>query len=978
MSITSTRVQASRPQDYLYDPLYTVSCYRDHMHAWSKAQNVRAVIVPNYGNMFSQVPTHPPHSLQIRVSHLDPNIGQNRYVPIDAQPQVTGANRYKYFRKPLIPYTENPGGQLVYVRQPNDGGPVQRADSAAPGAELDAAALPAAPVSVGVQTLYRESEAQTDPYSPEYVVTAGTVRPEILALAHLTHRAGLPAGVPEIEMIERARAKRAWEATLPEVRDEASFQQRLRMMEAMELQEWEEREREIKRLQDRRLAVLAKVLHARADENERQAAARMHHIWQRKLAEKDALKAKIDARRAKELRKLAEKRKHVEGTRPKRDIIAEYASYTSPVYLPKARDGIPTHTQSVMDSLHTKRTLTRAVLNPLDAGSSNAAIAAGAGPGVATGPAGGGSVNATTAAAIAAAAGRAPFDSLVQLESLFPPTVTQASLAPPAVKMIQTPAARREAQMLLQLDQMDAKLKAMKHAEEVLARPLRFLRAVPKPVPRAPTPTTEPIDEEEENRHQRALLIQRWLRGRAEQDAMHLGKAKRQDLINELRLELELARAAAAEAREEERMRLAVEAAAAAAGGPDGAAGGGSGSSMALPGLSRPTTSHGAAPAHGGAPGPAHLTGKPVETAAEREAQLFEDHVQAAYVGQQFDYLDKELRRLEDQRRLAALAKLAERTRRMREAQESGMRQRELARREAEDHLFRQVLRVHQETVDSFLEDVVLTGVADAAEMRARERVRDAVERFNSAVASGAADEAVTAAGIAGMDKDSAAAQAARAAANLPSREAQDADETTAGTAPANPTALVSNLVSSFLFPETERRMMRDQVATSQQRHLLAAHRAIYGTLADVESRLGVAGAEVPVPEDTLRVLTNDLGEPDEHPVTASEVALAARLQPDLAAVHGSADAIALPRAPSGGDGASEPKPLGDADALQLGSSVPLPRSEPPSRPRSTRPASAARRTPSARASPMPATAESGTATPVQRPPSSHGGSGES
>jgi len=49
-------------------------------------------------------------------------------------------------------------------------------------------------------------------------------------------------------MIERARLKRAWEATLPKVVDKKSYQKRLRMMEAMELQEWKEREEEIEKL----------------------------------------------------------------------------------------------------------------------------------------------------------------------------------------------------------------------------------------------------------------------------------------------------------------------------------------------------------------------------------------------------------------------------------------------------------------------------------------------------------------------------------------------------------------------------------------------------------------------------------------------------------------------------------------------------------------------------------------------------------
>ena len=71
--------------------------------------------------------------------------------------------------------------------------------------------------------------------------------PEILALSSLTYGQGLPVTNVELDMIERARYKRAWEASLPEVIDEESFHQRLKMMEQMELMEWKEREKEIER-----------------------------------------------------------------------------------------------------------------------------------------------------------------------------------------------------------------------------------------------------------------------------------------------------------------------------------------------------------------------------------------------------------------------------------------------------------------------------------------------------------------------------------------------------------------------------------------------------------------------------------------------------------------------------------------------------------------------------------------------------------
>lgn len=58
---------------------------------------------------------------------------------------------------------------------------------------------------------------------------------------------GLPAGLAEVEMIERARAKRAWEATLPPLNDPSQHDRRRKMMEEQERKEWAFREEEIEK-----------------------------------------------------------------------------------------------------------------------------------------------------------------------------------------------------------------------------------------------------------------------------------------------------------------------------------------------------------------------------------------------------------------------------------------------------------------------------------------------------------------------------------------------------------------------------------------------------------------------------------------------------------------------------------------------------------------------------------------------------------
>ena len=74
---------------------------------------------------------------------------------------------------------------------------------------------------------------------------------------------GLPAGLAEVEMIERtsvessvrhsilcrigARAKRQWEASLPSLDDPLQWEKRFKMMSDMERQEWVLRENEIEK-----------------------------------------------------------------------------------------------------------------------------------------------------------------------------------------------------------------------------------------------------------------------------------------------------------------------------------------------------------------------------------------------------------------------------------------------------------------------------------------------------------------------------------------------------------------------------------------------------------------------------------------------------------------------------------------------------------------------------------------------------------
>ena len=63
-----------------------------------------------------------------------------------------------------------------------------------------------------------------------------------------------------------------------------------------------------------------------------------------------------------------------------------------------------------------------------------------------------------------------------------------------------------------------------------------------------------------------------------------------------------------------------------------------------------------------------------------------------------------------------AFALLADRQRRLREAEEAGRRQVEETRRQQYDEVFRQVVGVHGETIDSYLEDLLVGAQGDVSD----------------------------------------------------------------------------------------------------------------------------------------------------------------------------------------------------------------------------------------------------------------------
>ncbi|XP_067896048.1 cilia- and flagella-associated protein 91 isoform X3 [Heterodontus francisci] len=660
------RFKPERTHDYIYDPLYLVASEKDHAKMSMKAftSTNRLKRVPQYKTMFSNLQRFPKFTLQLDRNNPVPEFVDQRWrgygerkqeaikqlavydpsikmqLQIQQDPQVSGKNRYKYFTRPIIPFVQQLSVNAV-LEVSKDGSPTNYED-------FDRQYTPRR--TVGVQTDYRDSETQTEPYSPEYVVRPGSA-PELLTLAALKFGRGLPAGLAEVEMIERARAKRAWEATLPPLSDRSQHEKRKKMMEAMERNEWAFREQEIEKLQEIRLDILMNLLNQREAKQQEMNVKRVDAIWSKHQQKKGMTIKKIRLEHIKEIRKLTAKKRNVEGRLERRSLIQDYTNYGSQVYAPLTRIGqFPDqNSERFIVKSHFLSTL----------------------------------------------------DGILDLEDALPDFVTN-----PRIR-IQRPRNTTK----------EGFLKYAARREMELAK----------------------IHKGEEEKYLSIIYLQKLIRGRTIQNMMFEGKEKRIELIQELRTTHAL----------QEDRQLVKQA-----------------EMQAILSLQQERD----------------LQQQKRSTMEDYLSHL-EDHVLA----DMFDFLNKELLRLQEERRIQAIVMLAERRRRIREAEESGLRQVEERRRREEDEIFKQVVKVHQTTVDSYLEDILLKSMQDTAEDQARQEICKMADEINDV-----------------------AYEIEQHRTHLQSEE------------------IVSELVHSFLIPEAHKIIMRDRVKLFQSRHLLAAHRIIH------------------------------------------------------------------------------------------------------------------------------------------------------
>ncbi|XP_064185746.1 cilia- and flagella-associated protein 91-like isoform X2 [Anguilla rostrata] len=651
--------------------------------------------------MFSELPHRPRYSLRLDAADPVPAFIDRRWRGLAEQRKeamrragfnpaahgdpgdcdISGADRWKFFKRPLLPFTQLVPPDVVFAVPKSPRFSMEGAQEHVPVA---------AHRTVHTQTDYRDSEAQTDPYTPKYAVRPGS-SPELLTLVTLTWNRGLPAGLAEVQMIERMRQKRAWEASLPPLSDLAQLHKRKRMMEAMERKEWAFRESEIQKLQERRLELLTQLLSQREERQQQLLVKHLDARFAQRQRDKDAKIRKIRKDYVLSIRRLMEKRRNVEGKLRRRGVVEEYCSRGTRASTPVSRiarfpDGDGDGPISVKDWLQNT------------------------------------------------------YEGLLVLESTLPLSVTEACIRAPKPRT-GSGFVRRADRREMELVRTHEELKERKVKVEE-KKPLRFLYKIEKPAPRPPTPAVTPPPAGVEERDLAVVCLQKLFRGASSQQAVYEEKERRLELIQELRSTHALQQGEQELQKAEKQATLALQ-------------------------RQRELQHHKAL-----------------------EAEALQAGLAGGVVADMLDFLWKELERLQEERRIHAFTLLAERQRRLREAEESGRRQAEERRRREEDEIFRQVVQVHQATVDLYLEDVILGAIEKTADEQAREEIHRMAEEINDIAY--AMEESLT---------------------SVRSEE------------------LVAELVYSFLIPEVQKITVRNRVKTSQQQHVRAARHIIHGAV---------------------------------------------------------------------------------------------------------------------------------------------------
>ncbi|XP_076635828.1 cilia- and flagella-associated protein 91 isoform X2 [Colletes latitarsis] len=607
--------------------------------------------------------------------------------------EIMSTNHYKYYRRPVIPFL------IPEIQNEDISKHINRdiMNNVVRNAQKQCYTFSPkleAYKNVGIQTDYRDSESQTVPWEPPYTIKSDH-NPEVLTIAHLSWDHGLPAGLHEIEIINRMRMKRAWEAVLPPMDTLTNIKIRTAILTKLEIDEWAFRESEIQAIIDYRLELMDKISKRHECEKQKKVEDRLDRlkILLSKRRDKEVNAIKHNLRR--ELRKLH--KKHYQKQRfAKRDIIKEHIDPTSEIYAPQMRYG--EHPQRRHEVIR-KELLRENYIESVD--------------------------------------------KINTLPNWLPTYEELKAIRPkpkPADFCIRETRWTEEKLKQLYSDLKAIRLNVEQMETSTLLKRKYKLPSLPSTPHNLNTENAKDIHIDE-----LSTLMQKIVKGRALQCLMFKGRNRCRELIEELQSFHVLEEQTKKQCQKEKECTINLQ----------------------------------------------HL---------QNEKSVQEDHLcevlnslEGMTVSGILDFLSKELIRLEDERRIHAFALLAERKRAIKEAAEAGRRQLEYNRRRVFDEMFRQIIKVHQESVETYLEDIIKEGIEWTSDEEAKEYILDLCDKVDNI--SKCAQDNVT-------------------------RIAEE--------------ELVTNMIYNFVLPEVEKSTIRKVIKEKQQSYLRNAHAVIYDQILDL------------------------------------------------------------------------------------------------------------------------------------------------
>ncbi|KAF7282772.1 hypothetical protein GWI33_001921 [Rhynchophorus ferrugineus] len=693
-----------RPHDYMYDPIFTVSGPVDHYKAAivAKMSSVKFQVCPIFPNMFSDLPNHPRVQLVQRrqrpmLSYREKLAASQTEDPVlQKSVDVRGADRVKFF----CPVINLPPKEFQGVCDKMPRFTIEKVQTnfvSQVKSETDTTADAVKTKDVQVETMYRESAAQTTPWEPPYKVI-GEGEPEILKLDFLKWGSGLPGGIHEVRLIERARMKRAWENIVqPDINDENSLQKFRDYVEALERDEWAFREKEIQEIQELRLHLLEKMLNEIHEKSHDRAEEKLMRIIARKEKEKNEKLEKIRHRAAREMRKLELEEKGMSRKYNQPEIIEEHVSKKSELYGPVVRHGEhPKRWHLVIDEKLKKY--------------------------------------------------KAQFIGVEQFSTL-PRWLDQAT----DLRGIERNVQSKEPQLCIRETKWTSPVLKQLHEElqnlrkEITKQPCSLRIKNEKVCKGASTPEVEAIDSKQEQQYQAVIFIQSLIKGRATQMMVYEGRNNCKELILELKNSIGLLKKDK-EKRSKEKIKVRTQ--------------------------QREET---------------------IQSVMVARLQGTLGKLQGHVVGSLLDFLNKELRRLLEERKAHAMCWINERERNIREAAEAGRRQKEIRRRKEHDEIFRQIVKITQESVDIYLRDIITEGIEFASKEEANAYVLKLSDKVEQEITQ--------------ID-------------HIESMKSQNEQE-----------EIISNLIHHFVLPEVEKQIIRKKIIERQKHTLKMVHETVYSDI---------------------------------------------------------------------------------------------------------------------------------------------------